>query len=247
MSRGRTQDALAEALGLKISRLVGSMVRAQVGMCRGRCRRAFDARLAGRRAWQLQPRSFAEGGYVLAGRVPAGGSQSWREPEVRSSAWPPAAEGEVIRALLRAHPYEEPAWDLSERRGEGRPIGRIGRVPDGDSLSELAARAASELSGPPIRLAGDPDAPIGRMAVVPGSGAAFLPAARAAGADAFLSGDLSHHAVRAALDAGLAVLDVGHAASERPGLARLFSILASLGVESRSLLDVDPDPWLPAS
>jgi len=169
-----------------------------------------------------------------------------REPEVRLECRvPPAAEAEVVRALLRAHPYEEPAFDLIERRGESRPIGRVGRVPGGETLAELAARTAEALEGPPLRLAGDPDRPLGRLAVVPGSGARFLGAARAAGADAFLSGDLTHHAVREALDLGLAVLDVGHAASERPGLKRLLSLLAAFGVELHSWLDLEPDPWLP--
>jgi dinuclear metal center YbgI/SA1388 family protein len=152
------------------------------------------------------------------------------------------APGGCADALAEALDLEE-----IEPFGEGAPIGRIGRVPDGESLLELSVRAVAVLAGPPVRLAGDPDAPIARLAVVPGSGGAFLEAAREAGADGFLSGDLSHHRVRAALDAGLSVLDVGHAASERPGLARLFSFLATLGPEARSLLDLDADPWRAAS
>ncbi len=257
---GGVADALAEAFGLEeiegFGPIDGQGARKLVTFVPGAAVDAVLAAVAAAGAARIGSYSHCsfrvEGiGTFLPGpgATPASGrpGELAREPEVRLECLvPPAAEAEVIRALLRVHPYEEPAWDLFERRGEARLIGRIGRVPDGESLAELASRAAEVLSGPPVRVAGDPNVPIGRLAVVPGSGAAFLSAARSAGADAFASGDLSHHEVRAALDAGLAVLDVGHAASERPGLERMFSLLAALGVEVRSLLDVDADPWLPA-
>lgn len=256
---GGASDALAEALGLEacegFAPLDVAAARKLVTFVPGAAADAVLDAMAAAGAARIGGYSHcsfrAEGiGTFLPGpgTSPAAGrpGELAREPEVRLECLvPPAAEGEVIRALLRAHPYEEPAWDLFERRGEARLIGRVGRVPDGDSLRELAERAAEALGGPPVRLAGDPDARVGRLAVLPGSGGSFLAAARAAGADAFLSGDLSHHQVRAALDSGLRVLDVGHAASERPGLERLFSLTAALGVEARSLLEIDPDPWRP--
>ncbi len=154
-----------------------------------------------------------------------------------------AREAEVVAALLRAHPYEEPAYDLYDRRGEAHAAGRIGRPSSPLSLGALAERVAEALGGPVPRVAGELHREMGRVAVVPGSGEDFACAARQAGADVLVSGDLRHHAVRAALDGGLALIDAGHTATERPGVGQLLALVAAQGVETRSLLDLDPDPW----
>jgi len=167
-----------------------------------------------------------------------------REPEVRLEFLvPPAREAETIRALLRAHPYEEPAFDLFERRGELRAAGRIGRLDVELSLAALSDRVAESLRGPVPRVAGDPERRVSRVAVVPGSGEDFAEAARLAGAEVLVTGDLRHHAARRALDSGLALIDAGHAATERPGVERLLALVAAQGLETLSLLDSDCDPW----
>jgi len=167
-----------------------------------------------------------------------------REPEVRLEfVVPPAHEAEVVRALLRAHPYEEPAFDLFERRGESHMAGRIGLAEPDLSLGELAVRVSEALGGAPARIAGDRDLRISRVAVVPGSGEDLLCAARQAGGDVLVTGDLRHHAVRRALDSGLAVIDPGHTATERPGVERLLALVGSEGARTRGLLELDPDPW----
>jgi dinuclear metal center YbgI/SA1388 family protein len=191
----------------------------------------------------------AEGlGTFLGGKgtAPRSGSagQLAREREVRLEVVvPPAREAEVVLALLRAHPYEEPAYELFDRRGEAHPAGRIGRIQPEVSLGELGERVADALGGPALRVAGDPARRVRRIAVVPGSGEDFAQAAGEAGADVFISGDLRHHAVRRALDSGLALIDAGHAASERPGVERLLALVAAQGLETASLLDLDCDPW----
>jgi dinuclear metal center YbgI/SA1388 family protein len=167
-----------------------------------------------------------------------------REPEVRIEFVAPLdREDAVLAALVAAHPYEEPAYDVYDRRGDASLLGRVGTAPGGTTLASLAARAAAALAGPAPRLAGDPAAVVERVAVVPGSGGELLAQARAAGADVLLTGDCSHHVARRAGESGLALVDPGHAATERPGLARLLDWVTELGVETRSLLGVDPDPW----
>jgi putative NIF3 family GTP cyclohydrolase 1 type 2 len=153
---------------------------------------------------------------------------------------PASAVDRVVAALVAHHPYEEPAYDVYDVRANAGFIGRHGAV-KATTLGALADQAGALLSCRP-RVAGASDAPIGHVAVVPGSGGSFV--AEAAGvADVLVTGDVSHHQARDALDRGLSIIDVGHAPSERPGLDRLYAAVAQLGLPLRSLLELDPDPW----
>jgi len=184
--------------------------------------------------------------FAAEGTRPATGSvlELNREAELRMEFVVPAGrEDAVIGALVAAHPYEEPAYDLYQRRGESGFIGRLGRVPPGTTLGQLIERARHALSDPPLRVSGTWSRPLEQVAVVPGAGGDFLLLARRLGADCMVTGDLRHHEVRRAVDAGLALIDAGHIATERPGLERLLVCLAALGTEVVSLLELDPDPW----
>jgi len=163
------------------------------------------------------------------------------EPEVRIEMVAPAGLADrVVAALVAHHPYEEPAYDVYDVRSNAGFVGRHGTVA-ATSLRHLAERAATALACVP-RVAGHLDSFVERVAVVPGSGGSFIPAA-AAVADVLVTGDISHHEARDALDRGLALIDVGHVAGERPGVKALYSAVAQLGVTAHSLLDLDPDPW----
>jgi dinuclear metal center YbgI/SA1388 family protein len=162
-------------------------------------------------------------------------------PEERLEMVAPASRVDaVVAALVASHPYEEPAYDVVERRGDAGFVGRLGRW-EGD-LSRFATEVAEKFGGV-IRSAGAATSPIRTVAVVPGSGASLARAAGAAGADALVTGDVKHHDARSALAAGLAVVDPGHAATERPGVARLYAAVAAGGVDTVDLTAVDADPW----
>ena len=184
--------------------------------------------------------------FAAEGTAPVVGEEGRlnREPEVRLEFVAPRAREEaVVAALVSAHPYEEPAFDVYDRRGDAGLVGRIGHLEQAIPLASFAAQVAGALGDSPLRWAGPGAREVARVAVVPGSGAEFLEQAATLGAEVMVTGDLTHHRVREALDRGLAAVDPGHAPSERPGLHALFAHLASLGVECRNLLDLDPDPW----
>ncbi|MBD9735443.1 Nif3-like dinuclear metal center hexameric protein, partial [Streptomyces sp. H28] len=104
------------------------------------------------------------------------------------------------------------------------PEGRrgLGRVCEADqplTVRELADRAAARLpaTAQGIRVAGDPEAPVRRVAVSGGSGDSLFDHVRAAGVDAFLTADLRHHpASEARAQHPLALLDAAHWATEWP-------------------------------
>mgnify|MGYP000532483431 CR=1 FL=1 len=95
-----------------------------------------------------------------------------------------------------------------------------------------------------LRVSGAGDRHVSRVAVVPGSGADFLSAARSLGADAIVTGDVSHHRIVAANDRGLSVIDPGHTPTERPGMAALVAAVArATDATIVDLTDADPTPW----
>jgi dinuclear metal center YbgI/SA1388 family protein len=164
-----------------------------------------------------------------------------REPEVRVEMIAPApAVDRVIAALVAAHPYDEPAYDVYEVRANAGFIGRRGPVSTA-TLGEFAAAVGAILGCTP-RVAGDLGTAVTSAAVVPGSGGSLVPAA-AAIADVLVTGDVSHHQARDAIDRRLAVVDVGHVASERPGIDKLYAAVAQLGVPVHTRVEIDPDPW----
>lgn len=135
----------------------------------------------------------------------------------------------VVAALRRAHPYEEAVVHVLERReANGRGIGRIGRLPTATTLRALADRVAEGLPAPHLRRAGDPDRPVERVAVVGGGGRSLVGAARAAGADVLVTGDLDHHTALDALELGLALVDAGHHATEVAAMPAFVARLAEL-------------------
>lgn len=148
----------------------------------------------------------------------------------------------ILSAVRNVHPYEEPAVYVTEIEGYQGMIGRVGDIPP-VALSEAAATIEGVLGTPAARLVGDSAAMIRRVAVLPGSGGGFVGAARSTGADLLVTGDVTHHRAVEARDAGLAVLDAGHAPTERPGMAAMAKLVAGLGVDVTDLTTVATDPW----
>ena len=160
---------------------------------------------------------------------------------------------EVLGALRAVHPYEEPAFDLlalaplPSRRGSGR----AGELQEATTLRAFTEHAASVLPATTwgVRAAGDPDRPVRTVAVCGGSGGGYAELARAAGADAYLTADLKHHATSEAVTerggGGMALVDAAHWATEAPWLDALARRLrehfgTTVDVE---VSRVRTDPW----
>ncbi|MDA0566430.1 Nif3-like dinuclear metal center hexameric protein [Streptomonospora sp. S1-112] len=134
-------------------------------------------------------------------------------------------------------PLDPDPADPAGRRG----IGRIGTLPEPVALREFAARAAEGLprTAGGIRVSGDPDRPVRRVAVSGGAGDSLLGRARAAGVDVFLTSDLRHHpASEFAEHGGIALIDTAHWASEWPWLADGAARLASALGDGRANVEI---------
>jgi dinuclear metal center YbgI/SA1388 family protein len=157
----------------------------------------------------------------------------------------------VVAALLGAHPYEEPAYDVVElvslpdlTSGSGR----IGTLPAPLTLREFAALVDRTLPATAhgTRVAGDPERPISTVALCGGSGDFLLDAARRAGADVYLTSDLRHHpASESQADGGPALVDVAHWAAESMWLPVLRDrLVAALGdTVTVHISTITTDPW----
>jgi dinuclear metal center YbgI/SA1388 family protein len=159
---------------------------------------------------------------------------------------PRAARTGVVRAMLRAHPYEEPAYDVFELAPTlgSRGLGRVGELPSPLPLGELTERVAQALPATAwgVRAAGDPSVVVSTLAVCGGSGDSLLQDAARSGAQAYLTADLRHHPASEAPE-GLALLDAAHWATEWPWLADAARRLADATRVGTSVSHLVTDPW----
>ncbi|GAY10515.1 Nif3-like dinuclear metal center hexameric protein [Pseudonocardia sp. N23] len=162
----------------------------------------------------------------------------------------------VVAALLAAHPYEEPAYDVLElaELPSHLGLGRIGVLDAAEPLSAFTDRVAAALPATAwgVRAAGDPDRMIRRVAVCGGAGDSALDAAAAAGVDAYVTADLRHHPASEHVLAGTgphparpALVDVAHWASEWPWCAQAADVVrtASGGSVEVHVSRLRTDPW----
>lgn len=136
---------------------------------------------------------------------------------------------EVLAAVRGRHSYEEPAIDLVPLRPEpaGPGIGRLGWLDQPEPLGSFAARVAGVLGAPGLRMVGDPDRTILRVAVACGAGGDFLDDAAKVGADVLVTGEARFHRTLEAEARDLALVITGHHASERLGVDDLAARLVN--------------------
>lgn len=146
-----------------------------------------------------------------------------------------AADGGVNDCLAEVFGLE----DVQKLPPEG--LGRIGTLPEPLSFAELASLAESRL-GTRVRITGDGSKLIRRFAMIGGGGAGELFSAKAAGADAYITGEMKHHLAIQADFIGLSVIEAGHYETERIVLPRLIERLqaASNDVQYRLTLSESP-------
>ncbi|ULL17634.1 Nif3-like dinuclear metal center hexameric protein [Paenibacillus sp. H1-7] len=125
---------------------------------------------------------------------------------------PQSIERKAIQAMLKAHPYEEVAYDLYQLDLKGRSfgLGRVGKLDEAVTLQELCERVKQAYDVPVVRLVGDPGKAVRKIAVLGGSGSRYVRHALFAGADVLITGDIDYHTAQDALAAGLTIIDPGH-------------------------------------
>jgi dinuclear metal center YbgI/SA1388 family protein len=125
---------------------------------------------------------------------------------------------DVLSAVRRTHPYETPACDVYrlESGGDTWGLGLYGDLPEPQTIAEIAVRVRTALAPRSLRLVGDVARTVKRVGVCSGSGGDLCQRAADRGVELFLTGEVRYHTALDARDRNLAILEVGHQASEEP-------------------------------
>lgn len=129
--------------------------------------------------------------------------------------FPAGRQRQIIRTLYENHPYEEPAFDIvaleNPSRREG--LGRIGFLPEKMTMDDFLQYVKAKMQLQHFKYYGDERKMIEKVAVCGGGGASLIGMAVAAGADAYVCGDIKYHDFINA-DKKILLCDIGHYESE---------------------------------
>ena len=98
--------------------------------------------------------------------------------------------------------------------GNEEGIGRVGDLEKPMTLEECCVYVKHKLKLGSLKVFGDMNGTVSRLAVSPGSGKSAVAPAIAKGADVLVTGDIGHHDGLDAVEQGLAVIDAGHYGTE---------------------------------
>jgi dinuclear metal center YbgI/SA1388 family protein len=177
----------------------------------------------------------------------------WRGQDGRLTGWLKERVALLLAHGINLFAYHLPL-DAHAELGNNAQLGRrlslladarfgeqeLGFVGDGGGVTAqaLAARVAEALGRAPLLLPGD-GRPLARIAWCTGGAQGYFEAAIAAGADAFLTGEVSEPQAHLARETGVAFLACGHHATERYGAPALAAHVAErYGLEHR-FIEID--------
>ncbi|MFI5172743.1 MAG: Nif3-like dinuclear metal center hexameric protein [Chitinophagales bacterium] len=149
------------------------------------------------------------------------------EPETRIEViFPSNLERQVIDALIKAHPYEEVAYDIYslDNKFLRAGAGMVGNLKAPVNPIEFLLFIKQAMNCQVIRHTALPDKKIKTVAVCGGSGSFLLNDAIRAGADIFITADFKYHQFFDA-DGKIIVADIGHYESEHHTIRLLSDLL----------------------
>jgi dinuclear metal center YbgI/SA1388 family protein len=180
----------------------------------------------------------------------------WRGQDGRVTGWMKQRLGRLLQHDINLYAYHLPL-DAHPELGNNAQLARLlgialhtdsrGRFGE-QSLGFMGERAstAAELAahvqaclGRPVTLVAEPERAVRQVALCTGGAQGYFESAIAAGADVFITGEISEPQAHYAREMGVAYIACGHHASERGGVAAVGAhIAAELGL-AHSFIDID--------
>ena len=149
------------------------------------------------------------------------------EPEVRiETIFPSFKKSAVVRALVQAHPYEEPAFDIYPLANSWSQVGAgvIASLPEPIDEKEFLLKVKNIFQVGSVKHSKLRGKSIQKVALCGGSGAFLLQQAIGAGADLFISAEIKYHDYFGNDDLIL-MADIGHYESEQYTKELFYSII----------------------
>lgn len=103
---------------------------------------------------------------------------------------------------------------LEEIAFEGEGIGRVGNLKKELSLVDCCKLVKTAFGIPDVKLYGDRNQMVQRIAISPGAGKSMIRHALEKNAQVLIAGDFDHHSCLDAMDNGLSIIDAGHYGTE---------------------------------
>lgn len=153
-----------------------------------------------------------------------------RVPETRlEMVCPKCRLAAVLDALVAAHSYEEPAFDVYPLTARPvRGIGRVGQLPRPITLAGLARKLARCCSRRCVQAVGPLDRTVRRAVIVVGAAGSLPFQLALTPDDVIITGEMRHHDALTVLRRGCSAIALGHWTSERPVLAAVGARLTEL-------------------
>ena len=125
-------------------------------------------------------------------------------------------ENDILKTLFSTHPYEEVAYEVItlENKNQHIGMGMLGQLKEPMDETSFLNFLKTRFNCSIVRHSKLLDTPIQKVAVLGGSGSFAINAAKAAGADAFITSDLKYHDFFSAENT-LLLADIGHYESEQ--------------------------------
>jgi len=129
---------------------------------------------------------------------------------------PEYKKNKVLDALLKSHPYEEPAYDLIPLVNDWNTVGAgvVGELDEEEDELTFLNRIKQIFGVPTIRHTNLLNKKIKCVALCGGSGSSFLSDAISVNADVYISGDFKYHEFFNA-ENRILIADIGHFESEQ--------------------------------
>lgn len=122
----------------------------------------------------------------------------------------------ILASLFKNHPYEEVAYEVFavENTDQNLGMGMIGDLPEPIAEREFLQGVKEKMNVSVIRHSAFLDQKVRKVAVLGGSGAFAIEAAKASGADVLITSDIKYHEFYKA-ESKLVIADIGHYETEQ--------------------------------